>query len=173
MVRAIVYTSNTGFTKKYAEILSRKIGIEAYDLEDAKTKLSTNDEVVYMGWLSAGKIIKLKEALKLYQVKCVCLVGMANPSEKMVSDAHKRNKAPNVKFFYLQGGFDIKKLTGINKFLMQIMAKGVSKSLEKKENLSDDEKKTLDMMKNGGDYVKEENLDPVIQYLIEKELIAG
>ncbi|MPN38169.1 hypothetical protein SDC9_185693 [bioreactor metagenome] len=136
MIKAIVYTSNTGFTKKYAEILSHKIGVEAYELEDAKTKLSSNDEVVYMGWLCAGKIIKFHDTLKDFQIRCVCAVGMASPNEKMVSDAEKRNKAENVKFFYLQGGFNMKKLKGIYKIMMQTMSKGVSKALEKKENLS-------------------------------------
>lgn len=36
---AIVYTSNTGSTKRYAELLSQMIGLSAFALGDAKDKL--------------------------------------------------------------------------------------------------------------------------------------
>lgn len=39
---AIVYTSNTGSTKRYAELLSQMIGLPAFALGDAKDKLSAN-----------------------------------------------------------------------------------------------------------------------------------
>lgn len=37
---AIVYTSNTGSTKRYAELLSQMTGLPAFALGDAKDKLS-------------------------------------------------------------------------------------------------------------------------------------
>lgn len=44
---AIVYTSNTGSTKRYAELLSQMIGLPAFALGDAKDKLSANAGIIY------------------------------------------------------------------------------------------------------------------------------
>ncbi len=38
-MKAIVYESNTGFTQKYAFMLSEKTGLPAYLLENAKSEL--------------------------------------------------------------------------------------------------------------------------------------
>ena len=38
---AIVYTSNTGFTEKYAKLLGGKLFLPVYSLEEAKGKLET------------------------------------------------------------------------------------------------------------------------------------
>lgn len=43
---AIVYTSNTGSTKRYAELLSQMIGLPAFALGDAKDKLSANAGII-------------------------------------------------------------------------------------------------------------------------------
>lgn len=46
---AIVYTSNTGSTKRYAELLSQMTGLPAFALGDAKDKLSANAGIIYLG----------------------------------------------------------------------------------------------------------------------------
>lgn len=38
-MKAIVYTSNTGFTARYAEILGRQTGLEVWELSEAVKKL--------------------------------------------------------------------------------------------------------------------------------------
>ena len=47
-MEAIVYTSNTGSTKRYAELLSQMIGLPAFALGDAKDKLSANAGIIYL-----------------------------------------------------------------------------------------------------------------------------
>lgn len=53
---AIVYTSNTGSTKRYAELLSQMIGLPAFALGDAKDKLSANAGIIYLGWIMASGV---------------------------------------------------------------------------------------------------------------------
>ena len=57
-MKAIIYTSNTGFTRKYAQMLSEKLSLPAYNagLGEDKKSLSKSDDVIYMGWISANKI---------------------------------------------------------------------------------------------------------------------
>ena len=50
-MEAIIYTSNTGSTKRYAEMLSRKTGLAVYSLKEASKKVAANSEIIYMGWL--------------------------------------------------------------------------------------------------------------------------
>lgn len=55
-LNAIVYTSNTGYTKQYAMLLSVKTGLSVYSLTDAETNLLQGSRIIYMGWLMAGKV---------------------------------------------------------------------------------------------------------------------
>lgn len=164
-MKAIVYTSNSGFTKKYAGLLSAKTALPVYNLKEAKDRLSKGDEIIYMGWLCAGGVEGYNKAVKSYSVKAVCAVGMGSPTEKVIAETKVRHHIENIKIFYLQGGFDINKLHGIYKFMMKMMAKTVAKKLEAKPNKTAEEADMLDMMQNGRDCVKEENLAPIIDWL--------
>ena len=74
-VSAIVYTSNTGFTAQYATLLSHQTGLPLYRLEECDLPGST--QVLFLGWLCAGKIQGLKGAMGRFQVAGICAVGMA------------------------------------------------------------------------------------------------
>ena len=53
-MKAIVYTSQTGFTQRYAQLLSQKVGVPAYSVKEAAGKLPRESEVFYMGPIIAG-----------------------------------------------------------------------------------------------------------------------
>ncbi len=48
-MKAVIYTSNTGFTRKYAQLLSEQLHIPAYNagLGEKKKSLSKGDEIIY------------------------------------------------------------------------------------------------------------------------------
>ena len=50
---AILYTSNTGFTRQYALILGKKTGLPVYSLEEAISKLQQGDRVIFLVWSHA------------------------------------------------------------------------------------------------------------------------
>lgn len=70
MLKAIVYESNTGHTKEYAEMLGKKLEIPAFTIKEAKKELNKNDEIIFLGWIFATKIMGLNK-VKKYNVKCV------------------------------------------------------------------------------------------------------
>lgn len=74
---AIVYTSNTGFTEKYAKLLGGKLFLPVYSLEEAKGKLAAGAEIIYLGWLMAGTVKGYKPAVRRYRIRAVGAVGMA------------------------------------------------------------------------------------------------
>lgn len=164
-MKAIIYESNSGFTKKYADFLSFKTGYPAYTIAEAKLHLKRGDEIIFFGWMLAGSVKGFKKASKKYKIHALCAVGMAVPADHFVKEIKERYHIIDLQVFYLQGGFDMKKLHGIYRFMMKTMARFVGKSMAAKENKTDEEIAMLDMMKNGGDYVKEENLDPILSWM--------
>ena len=146
---AIVYTSNTGSTKRYAELLSQMIGLPAFALGDAKDKLSANAGIIYLGWIMASGVKGYSAAAKRYKIHAVCGVGMGQTGTAL---------------FTLQGNFDLKKLHGVYRAMMDVMVKTVGKALENKADRTPDEDDMLDMMLTGSERVKAENLSAVLEW---------
>lgn len=60
MKTIVIYNSQTGFTKRYAEWIAEKSGADCYELSEAKKKrLDSYDAIIYGGWACAGGISKL------------------------------------------------------------------------------------------------------------------
>ena len=54
-MEAVVYTSNTGSTEHYAKLLGHELRVSVYSTEEAGNKLPTGTEIIYLGWIMAGK----------------------------------------------------------------------------------------------------------------------
>ncbi len=162
-MEAIVYTSNTGYTERYAKMLSKNLSIPCVELKEAKVRVK-GKEVVYMGWFMAGVIKGLKKAESAFNIKAVCGVGMGSETEKLINDAISQNNIA-VPFFYLQGVLNLKKLKGIYKFMINTLSKTMVKKYENNTKKTHEEELMLEMFINGKDMVKEENLKPIIQWL--------
>ena len=62
LMNAIIYTTNTGSTERYARLLAQKTGLPAYSLAEAKKQVFAGAEVVYLGWIMAGSVKGYAEA---------------------------------------------------------------------------------------------------------------
>ena len=161
---AIVYTSNTGFTAQYASLLGGETGLPVYSLEDASKSLPQSSPIVYLGWLTAGKVQGYDKAVTKFNLQALCAVGMAKSGSQM-EDVRKSNNLPQgLPLFTLQGGFDLKKLRGVYKFMMLVMSKTVAKKLAAKPDRTPDEEDMLDLFQNGGNRVSLEKLRPVLAW---------
>jgi len=65
----------------------------------------------------------------------------------------------------LQGGMDHSKLKGINKFMIAMLLK----MLRKNENPTDDDRRMLELVQNGGDYVCAENTEAFMHWYQERK----
>ena len=161
---AIVYTSNTGFTAQYASLLGGETGLPVYSLEDALKSLPQSSPIVYLGWLTAGKVQGYDKAVTKFNLQALCAVGMAKCGSQM-EDVRKSNNLPQgLPLFTLQGGFDLKKLRGVYKLMMLVMSKTVAKKLAAKPDRTPDEEDMLDLFQNGGNRVSLEKLRPVLAW---------
>lgn len=161
---AIVYTSNTGFTAQYANLLGEKTGLPVFSLDSAEKSLPGGSPIVYLGWLAAGKVQGYDKAAKRFCVQALCAVGMG-ASGSQLEDVRKANPVPEgLPVFTLQGGFDLKRLRGVYKLMMTVMSKTVAKQLAKKPDRTADENDMLDLFRNGGNRVSSDNLAPVLAW---------
>lgn len=162
MITAILYTSNTGTTKQYAEMLGKELDLPVYAAESAAIPKET--EIIYLGWVMASEIKGYKKACDKYHIKAACGVCMGNTGSQ-IPEVREKNSIPNeCAVFTLQGGFDLKNLHGIYKIMMNMMAKTVGKSLANKTDRTTEEDEMLDMMINGGNKVSMENLRAVLEW---------
>ena len=163
-MNAIIYTTNTGSAERYALLLAEQTGLPVYSLTEAKKTVSTGAEVIYLGWIMAGSVKGYAEAAKRYRVRAVCAVGMGQTGTQTDSVRKKSAVPADIPLFTLQGNFDVKKLHGIYRLMMEIMVKTAGKVLAEKKDRTPDEDDMLDMMRCGGDRVKEGNLGAVLDW---------
>ena len=173
----VIYRSKSGYTKRYMEMLSESVGATMIELSHLKSEvLSEYDTVVYAGGVYAGKINSIKKfqsMVELRKIDKIAIVAVgASPStdhtreklikDNMIFDSPEKNAA----FFYLQGGFDPKKLN----FALRTMLDTVSKSIQKKhlkspETMTQEDLEFLDFFQSANDHTSAENLTPIINYL--------
>lgn len=152
MSKVIVYKSKTGHTERYAKMLSEELDIPCYSYKEAK--VSDNDEVIFLSYIYASKIMGLSKALNKYNIKAIIAVGALAYSKDYVNTLKQTNNIDKP-FFYLRGGIDYSKLNFIFRKFLPIIGKDIAK----------DDKELLNLFKNGGDFVTKDNLKDVINYL--------
>ncbi|MBR7184749.1 MAG: hypothetical protein IKD37_03990 [Clostridia bacterium] len=168
-IKAIVYTSNTGYTAEYAHLLGRRTGVPVLASEEAEATLPKGTAVLYFGWLMAGQIKGYRRAAHRYAVAAVCGVGLGATGGQDAS-ARKANRVPaDVPVFTLQGGFDFSRLTGIYRTMMKTFIRVVGGQLEAKTDRTPDEDRVLELLHHGGSCVSEENLAAVLAWLETEE----
>ena len=158
MLKAIIYKSKTGHTKKYAEMLGKKLNIPFYEIKETEKKLNRNDEIIYLGWVCATRIVGLNKVLKKYKVKCCEAVGAYPKTDENVQNIKNANNI-KIPLFYMQGGIDYTKLNKIYKKLLQTIGKTI-------QNSSDNvDKEIVEMFEKGKSFVCEENIKEIEEYL--------
>lgn len=161
MIDAIIYKTHTGFTKRYAQMLSKETGIKAISSDNAKSELSPNSTVILFGWIRADHIRGLKKLGKLFNIVCVCAVGISQPDGDVISKLKSMNDLKGAPLFYLQGGFDIDKQDGLYKLIMNMAVKAMNKETD----VNDENNSLEQIVTNGADFVDEKNLSPVFEWV--------
>ena len=138
MKTIILYTSSTGFTKRYAEWLAERTGYEVFPLKEAKKMdLSVYDRFVYGGWIHAAVISGINDIMKLSEGKELFLfaVGGAPENDETMSNIKKAlpEKLRTVPLTYCPGGFAYDKMRFGNKVMMKMFSGMVSGKKNKTE----------------------------------------
>jgi menaquinone-dependent protoporphyrinogen IX oxidase len=170
----VVYSTISGFTKKYAEWIAEDLVAKAVSLRDFTVQeAQCSDIIVYGGNLYAVGIKGLKKFKKKVQTlenKTIVIFacGASPDRQDILEDVIKHNFSEQEKarypFFYLRGGFDFKKLDLFNKILMALM-KWV---LATKKHRTEDEEGMLASFAHPEDYTQRENIKRLVEFCRSK-----
>ena len=163
-MKAIIYTTNTGSTAQYAKMLAEQTGVPAFSMEEAKSKVEEGSEVIYIGWIMAAQVKGYKNVAKKYKIRVVCAVGMERTGTRTEEIREKTCVPAEVPLFTLQGNFNVKKLHGLYRLMMNMMVKMVINQLEAKAERTQQENEMLEIMLHGSENVRKENLAEVISW---------
>lgn len=129
----VVYTSKTGFTKRYAQWLAEDLSGDCFPLEQAaRVDFSGYDTVAFGSSVHAGgvrKVAWLKKRLPRFggQAGGAVLHRRHAPEEKTVEQCVAQNLTPQerqqVKAFYLWGGLNYQAMGPVDKWMMGVFRK--------------------------------------------------
>lgn len=143
----IIYGSQYGTTKCYAEKLSEMTGIPVIKYEDIE-KLTGYESIIHFGGLYAGGVKGLKHTIKALPkdaILIIATVGLADVSDIENTDCIKKSISRQVPkeifdrtiIFHLRGGIDYQQLNFKHKTMMKLL-------YNKAKNLPE-EKKTAEI----------------------------
>lgn len=171
MKAIIIYGSEYGTTKKYAEKLSELTSIEAISFEN----IPANNEyelIVCMGGLYAGGVKGLKRVKKILSNDMnliIVTVGLADPmiqsNTDHIKEAIQKQISPEqydgAKIFHLRGGIDYSKLGFAHKAMMSLLVKKVRQIDEDKQ--TSEMKAMLETYNKDISFVDYESLTPIVE----------
>ncbi len=171
MKTIVIYNSQTGFTKRYAEWIAEATGADCIELSAAKKRnLSAYEAIIFGGWACAGSISKIswfkqnmdKWADKKLIAFCVGGSPIDNPE---IDIALKRNfsesEQKKVKTFYCPGGFNYEKMSTPSKMMMKMFVK----ALKAKKDKTEAEEIMVKMISSSYDISNKKYIEPILQYL--------
>ena len=174
MKTLVIYTSQTGFTKRYAEWISEELDADIYELKDVKKKTNdffeTYEAIIYAGWCMAGMVVKVKwffEKAAYWKNKKLSIVAVgASPNDNPEVDEFLNNlltdeQRPFIKAFYCQGGINYDKMNFTSRTAMKMFAN----SLKKNKNSSEDDRKKGEMISKSYDISDKRFINPVVDYV--------
>lgn len=162
----IIYRSNTGFTREYAEMLGKAEKLKVYSAGEAGGSFPSGEPVLYMGPLMAGHIAGIDQAVKRYAVKGVCGVGMSPPTQQTLDALARANYVPGAPIFYLQGGWAPDKVGWIKRRMVNMVTKATREALRGKgHRRTPEEEAQYQMLLKGGSFVSFDNLRSIRVWL--------
>lgn len=175
MKALVVYTSQTGFTRKYAEWIAKRLQADILDVRDAKKKkkdyFDAYDAIIYGGWVMAGKVSQSKWFLgkapawkgKKLAVYVVGASPMEGPDvEECMKNLLNDEQRGYIRAFYCQGGLDYDKMNKPSKMAMKMLVS----VLNKKKDQTEKDKAMVEMISHSYDITDEKFIKPIVEYVM-------
>lgn len=134
-MKIIIYGSQYGTAKQYAEELSKKTNIKLESYENIKC-IDEYEIIIYIGALYAGGVLGMTKTLKKisnYENKKIIIatVGLSDPMDientNNIKNSMKRQLSNEIYekayIYHLRGGIDYSKLNFVHKTMMNLLYK--------------------------------------------------
>lgn len=171
MKTIVIYNSQTGFTKRYAEWIAEATGADCLELSAAKKQdLNAYEAIVFGGWACAGSISKIgwfknnidNWANKKLIAFCVGGSPIENPQiESALKQNFNESELKKINIFYCPGGFNYEKMSASSKLMMKIFVK----TLKAKKDKTEEEQVMIKMISSSYDISDKKYIEPIIQCL--------
>lgn len=171
MKTIILYNSQTGFTKHYAEWIAEAAEADCIELSAAKKKdLTAYEAIVFGSWACAGSISKIswfkgnidKWAGKKLIVFCVGASPIENPEvEIALSQIFNESERKKAALFYCPGGLNYDKMAAPSKLMMKLFVK----SLKAKKVKTQEDELMIKMISSSYDIAGKQYIEPILQCL--------
>lgn len=171
MKTIVIYHSQTGFTKRYAEWIAQAAGADCLELSKAKKRdLSAYQAIVFGSYACAGSMRKIgwfknnmdKWTGKKLIVFCVGGSPIDAPGiEAALGQIFNASERKTVKAFYCPGGFNYEKMPAFSKLMMKLLIKTLNAKKEKTE----EEKIMIKMISSSYDISDKKYIEPILQEL--------
>ena len=169
----IVYGSNYGTTKQYANELSRRTNMKVISFKKVNQQINDYDNIIYLGALYAGGVLGMSKTLKklnnISNKKIIIVtVGLSDPTDE-VNKNNIRNNIKNqisrevfekAKIFHLRGGIDYSELNFAHKTMMKLLYNAV-KNLPK-EKLTAEDRAMIETYNKNVNFIDFSSLDEII-----------
>lgn len=172
MKTLVVYTSQTGFTRRYAEWVAERMRADIFDLKDVQKKdmeyFKGYDAIVYAGWCMAGKVVKmnwfLDKASGLKEKKLAVIAVGGSPIDNPDVDVSMKNLMTDeqrqyIKAFYCQGGINYEKMKFGSRLAMKAFVKVLKNSKDEKQ------REVGNLIDHSYDISDVKYIDPIIAFL--------
>ena len=172
MKTLVVYTSQTGFTQKYAKWIAEKTGADLFDVKDVQKKddsfFDGYEAIVYAGWFMAEKVAKVNwflDKAKGWKDKRLAVVAVGaspvgNPqAEKALNAMLTDEQKTYIEAFYCQGGLNYEKMNVGARLMMKAFANSLKKSK------SEESRKMGELFGQSCDFTDPKYIEPVVAYL--------
>ena len=168
--QAIIYGSEYGTTRRYAERLAQLTGIPAVDYTSAK-ELDGIELVIYLGGLYAGGVKGLKHMVKRLPtgVQLILVtVGLADVTDpenvRRIQNSVRRQLPPalleNTTLFHLRGGIDYSRLHFTHKTMMTLLYNKARHLPEEKKDA--ETRAIIETFNQKVDFVDFASLEPIL-----------
>lgn len=164
----VIYNSQTGFTKQYAQWIAGAAGADILELAAAKKKdLTTYGTIIFGSWACAGGISKLswfkgnidKWRDKRLIVFCVGASHIDSPDiERALGQIFSGPVSKRVSLFYCPGGLDYEKMPIPSKLMMKMFVK----MLKAKKDKTEAEQEMIKMLSASYDISDEKYIRPIL-----------
>lgn len=173
MKTIVIYNSQTGFTKRYAQWIAEAAGADCVELPAAKKKdLTSYEAIVFGGWACGGNITKLswfKSHINHWAGKkliAFCVGGSPMDSPE-IQPALRQNfneaELKQVKVFYCPGGFNYEKMSVPSKLMMKIFIQ----TLKAKKDKTETQQEMIKLISASYDLSDKKYIEPILQCLKE------
>ncbi len=171
----VLYESQTGFTKRYAEWIAESLGAVASPLRGF-SPTEKPEVLIFGGGVQGSEISGLKRFQGLLrqhrEATAVCFATGLRPSDEtglLGLCRYNEKELGGLPLFYFEGGLRREELASSQRFLLTIYRS----MLRRRSSLRPAEEELLRRMSFSDDYSSKEQIAPLIAFVTKKSSLSG